>query len=104
MYFFKKKPRIIDASGVARGTGWQHIGAYANIGSYYLAGIPLGSFLCFVVKLRGKGLWIGILIGSTLQTIVLAVVTFFTSWEQEVYVCFYFILINYSYDLSSCYC
>lgn len=70
-------------SGVARGTGWQHIGAYANIGSYYLAGIPLGSFLCFVVKLRGKGLWIGILIGSTLQTIVLAVVTFFTSWEQE---------------------
>ncbi|CAN6868040.1 unnamed protein product [Brassica oleracea] len=68
---------------VARGTGWQHIGAYANIGSYYLAGIPLGSFLCFVVKLRGKGLWIGILIGSTLQTIVLAVVTFFTSWEQE---------------------
>ncbi|KAJ0240867.1 hypothetical protein HA466_0219180 [Hirschfeldia incana] len=70
-------------SGVARGTGWQHIGAYANIGSYYLAGIPLGSFLCFVVKLRGKGLWIGILIGSTLQTIVLSLVTFFTSWEQE---------------------
>ncbi|KAF8106343.1 hypothetical protein N665_0143s0013 [Sinapis alba] len=70
-------------SGVARGTGWQHIGAYANIGSYYLAGIPLGSFLCFVVKLRGKGLWIGILIGSTLQTIVLALVTFSTSWEQE---------------------
>ncbi|KAG2330440.1 hypothetical protein Bca52824_001620 [Brassica carinata] len=65
--------RIIDSSGVARGTGWQHIGAYANIGSYYLAGIPLGS----------KGLWIGILIGSTLQTIVLALVTFFTSWEQE---------------------
>ncbi|KAF3568136.1 hypothetical protein DY000_02015274 [Brassica cretica] len=29
------------------------------------------------------GLWIGILIGSTLQTIVLAVVTFFASWEQE---------------------
>ncbi|KAL0712991.1 hypothetical protein Bca4012_019969 [Brassica carinata] len=68
---------------VARGTGWQHIGAYANIGSYYLAGIPLGSFLCFVLKMRGKGLWIGILIGSTLQTIVLALVTFFTSWEQE---------------------
>ncbi|EFH63335.1 mate efflux family protein [Arabidopsis lyrata subsp. lyrata] len=70
-------------SGVARGTGWQHIGAYANIGSYYLVGIPVGSILCFVVKLRGKGLWIGILIGSTLQTIVLALVTFFTNWEQE---------------------
>ncbi|KAG7658665.1 Multi antimicrobial extrusion protein [Arabidopsis suecica] len=71
-------------SGVARGTGWQHIGAYANIGSYYLVGIPVGSILCFVVKLRGKGLWIGILVGSTLQTIVLALVTFFTNWEQEV--------------------
>ncbi|CAH2065738.1 unnamed protein product [Thlaspi arvense] len=70
-------------SGVARGTGWQHIGAYANIGSYYLAGIPIGSVLCFVVKLRGKGLWIGILIGSTLQTIVFSLVTFFTNWEQE---------------------
>ncbi|ESQ28720.1 hypothetical protein EUTSA_v10018422mg [Eutrema salsugineum] len=70
-------------SGVARGTGWQHIGAYANIGSYYLVGIPVGSILCFNVKLRGKGLWIGILIGSTLQTIVLSLVTFFTNWEQE---------------------
>jgi len=36
--------------------------------------------------LRGKGLWIGILVGSTLQTIVLALVTFFTNWEQEVYI------------------
>ncbi|KFK41077.1 hypothetical protein AALP_AA2G082500 [Arabis alpina] len=70
-------------SGVARGTGWQHIGAYANIGSYYLVGIPVGSILCFVVKLRGKGLWIGIFIGSTLQMIVLALVTFLTNWEQE---------------------
>uniref|UniRef100_A0A1J3FV52 Protein DETOXIFICATION n=1 Tax=Noccaea caerulescens TaxID=107243 RepID=A0A1J3FV52_NOCCA len=70
-------------SGIARGTGWQHIGAYANIGSYYLAGIPAGSILCFVVKMRGRGLWIGILIGSTLQTIVLGLVTFFTNWEQE---------------------
>ncbi|CAN8243606.1 unnamed protein product [Cochlearia groenlandica] len=70
-------------SGIARGTGWQHIGAYANIGSYYLVGIPAGSILCFVVRMRGRGLWIGILIGSTLQTIVLALVTFFTNWEQE---------------------
>ncbi|VVA94259.1 unnamed protein product [Arabis nemorensis] len=70
-------------SGIARGTGWQHIGAYANIGSFYLAGIPVGLILCFVVKLRGKGLWIGIFIGSTLQMIVLALVTFFTNWEKE---------------------
>ncbi|CAA7053360.1 unnamed protein product [Microthlaspi erraticum] len=70
-------------SGVARGAGWQHIGGYASIGSYYLVGIPLGSMLCFVVKLRGKGLWIGIVIASTLQLLVFALVTFFTNWEQE---------------------
>jgi len=72
-------------SGVARGSGWQRIGGYASLGSYYLVGIPLGWFLCFVMKLRGKGLWIGILIASTIQLIVFALVTFFTNWEQEVY-------------------
>ncbi|XP_010552153.1 PREDICTED: protein DETOXIFICATION 8 [Tarenaya hassleriana] len=70
-------------SGIARGTGWQHIGAYANIGSYYMVGIPVGAFLCFVANLRGKGLWIGILTGSTLQTLVLALFTLFTNWKTE---------------------
>ncbi|KAK4838592.1 hypothetical protein QYF36_014929 [Acer negundo] len=28
-------------SGVARGSGWQHIGAYVNLGAYYLVRIPL---------------------------------------------------------------
>nr|VDD63641.1 unnamed protein product [Brassica oleracea] len=70
-------------SGIARGVGWQSIAGYASIGSYYLVGIPVGSILCFVAKLRGRGLWIGILIGCFVQTMVLAHVTFFTNWEQE---------------------
>ncbi|KAG7658452.1 Multi antimicrobial extrusion protein [Arabidopsis suecica] len=70
-------------SGVARGSGWQRIGGYASLGSYYLVGIPLGWFLCFVMKLRGKGLWIGILLASTIQLSVFALVTIFTNWEQE---------------------
>ncbi|WZZ06292.1 hypothetical protein YC2023_092213 [Brassica napus] len=69
--------------GIARGVGWQSIAGYASIGSYYLVGIPVGSILCFVAKLRGRGLWIGILIGCFVQTMVLAHVTFFTNWEQE---------------------
>ncbi|KAL0801121.1 hypothetical protein Bca101_056297 [Brassica carinata] len=69
--------------GIARGVGWQRIAGYASIGSYYLVGIPVGSVLCFVAKLRGRGLWIGILIGCFFQTMVLALVTFFTNWEQE---------------------
>ncbi|KAI3726441.1 hypothetical protein L1987_66238 [Smallanthus sonchifolius] len=38
--FFKDTIQAI-LSGVARGCGWQHIGAYINLGSYYLVGIPM---------------------------------------------------------------
>ncbi|OMP04683.1 Multi antimicrobial extrusion protein [Corchorus olitorius] len=70
-------------SGVARGTGWQHIGAYVNLGAYYLVGIPVAALLCFGLHLRGKGLWIGILTGSSLQLLLLALVTFFTNWQKQ---------------------
>ncbi|KAH9675632.1 protein DETOXIFICATION 2 [Citrus sinensis] len=70
-------------SGVARGTGWQHIGAYVNLGAYYIVGIPLASVLCFVLNLRGKGLWIGIMIGSAVQAIVLAIITVTTNWRKQ---------------------
>ncbi|CAG7903952.1 unnamed protein product [Brassica rapa] len=81
-------------SGIARGVGWQSIAGYASIGSYYLVGIPVGSILCFVAKLRGRGLWIGILIGCFVQTMVLANVTFFTNWEQEFVLTFPVTIIN----------
>ncbi|KAK7836637.1 protein detoxification 8 [Quercus suber] len=43
--------------GVARGSGWQDIGAYVNLGAYYLIGVPVGVVLVFVVHLKGRGLW-----------------------------------------------
>ncbi|KAJ4973723.1 hypothetical protein NE237_006897 [Protea cynaroides] len=49
-------------TGIARGSGWQHLGAYANLGAYYLVGIPTAILLAFHLNLRGKGLWIGILV------------------------------------------
>ncbi|XVF20709.1 hypothetical protein REPUB_Repub12eG0026000 [Reevesia pubescens] len=70
-------------SGVARGTGWQHIGAYVNLGAYYLVGIPVAVALCFALNLRGKGLWIGILTGSTVQASLLALVTGLTNWQKQ---------------------
>ncbi|KAG0502553.1 hypothetical protein HPP92_002625 [Vanilla planifolia] len=70
-------------SGVARGCGWQHIGAYVNLGAFYLIGIPTSIFLGFVWHVGGKGLWIGILCGSTVQTILLSLVTIFTNWEIQ---------------------
>ncbi|KAL9229257.1 hypothetical protein vseg_004743 [Gypsophila vaccaria] len=71
-------------SGVARGCGWQDIGAYVNLGAYYLFGIPIAATLGFWLQLRGKGLWIGVLCGSTLQLVLLSIITFFTNWEKQV--------------------
>ncbi|PWA90664.1 MATE efflux family protein [Artemisia annua] len=70
-------------SGVARGTGWQHIGAYINLGSYYLVGIPMALVLGFVLHLNGKGLWSGLIIGIVMQCIMLTLVTCFTNWEKQ---------------------
>ncbi|XP_020099322.1 protein DETOXIFICATION 14-like [Ananas comosus] len=71
-------------SGICRGCGWQHLGAYINLGAFYLFGIPAAVLLGFRMHLGGKGLWIGIICGSTTQTILLAVVTCFTNWEKMV--------------------
>lgn len=69
---------------MARGCGWQKIGAYINLGAFYLCGIPLAAILGFWVKLGGKGLWIGIQFGSFLQTLLLSLVTCCTDWEKQV--------------------
>ncbi|KAI3730622.1 hypothetical protein L1987_61794 [Smallanthus sonchifolius] len=70
-------------SGVARGVGWQHLGAYANLAAFYLVGIPVAALLGFCTSLRGEGLWIGILVGATIQVILLSVVTVFTNYEKQ---------------------
>ncbi|XP_048428875.1 protein DETOXIFICATION 12-like [Pyrus x bretschneideri] len=71
-------------SGVARGTGWQHIGAYINLGAFYLCGIPVAIVLAFWTQLRGRGLWIGIQVGAFVQVSLLALVTSCTNWEKQV--------------------
>ncbi|XP_020271206.1 protein DETOXIFICATION 14-like isoform X2 [Asparagus officinalis] len=70
-------------SGVARGCGWQHLGAYVNLSAFYLVGIPTAILLGFRFHMRGKGLWIGILVGSTVQTILLSLLTIFTNWQHQ---------------------
>ena len=44
------------ASGIARGIGWQHIGAYIKLGAYYLVWSPVGAVLPFFVCLKSIGL------------------------------------------------
>lgn len=80
------------APGVARGCGRQHLGAYVNLGAYYLVGLPAAVVLGFVFRLRGKGLWLGLNMGSLVQSTLLSVVTYSTDWRKQVN-----FLLNYIY-------
>ncbi|XP_027150838.1 protein DETOXIFICATION 14-like isoform X2 [Coffea eugenioides] len=71
-------------SGVARGSGWQHLGAYVNLGAYYLVGIPVALILGFALHLRGMGLWNGLVAGATVQSLLLSIITGLTNWENQV--------------------
>ncbi|XP_048330181.2 protein DETOXIFICATION 16-like [Ziziphus jujuba] len=70
-------------SGTVRGCGWQKIGAYVNLGSYYLVGIPIAVLFAFVFHTGGKGLWLGIICALIVQMVSLLVITARTNWEQE---------------------
>ncbi|KAK7251670.1 hypothetical protein RIF29_35063 [Crotalaria pallida] len=70
-------------SGAARGCGWQKIGAFVNLGSYYLIGIPSAIVLAFVLHIGGKGLWLGIICALIVQTFCLLFITIRTDWEKE---------------------
>lgn len=71
-------------SGVAVGCGWQAFVAYVNVGCYYVVGVPLGSLLGFYFKHGAKGIWLGLLGGTLMQTIILIVVMVRTDWNKEV--------------------
>ncbi|KAG8652173.1 hypothetical protein MANES_06G063000v8 [Manihot esculenta] len=73
----------VTLSGVARGCGWQNLGAYVNLVAYYICGIPVAAVLGFWLKFRGKGLWIGIQVGSFLQNVMLVIITSCTNWEEQ---------------------
>ncbi|XP_061991490.1 protein DETOXIFICATION 16-like isoform X4 [Rosa rugosa] len=71
-------------SGIIRGSGQQKIGAYVNLGAYYLMGIPTALLLAFVFHIGGKGLWMGIIVALFVQALSLAIIILFTDWEKEV--------------------
>ncbi|XP_047331068.1 protein DETOXIFICATION 22-like [Impatiens glandulifera] len=71
-------------SGVAVGAGWQSIVAYVNIVCYYFVGIPIGVVLGYVYDMQVKGVWLGMLFGTFVQTIVLLIITSRTDWDKQV--------------------
>ncbi|XP_022965029.1 protein DETOXIFICATION 16-like [Cucurbita moschata] len=70
-------------SGIARGCGWQKIGAFVNLGSYYIVGIPSAVFLAFLLHIGGRGLWFGIILALIFQAFSLAIIAIRTDWDQE---------------------
>ncbi|KAF2620039.1 hypothetical protein F2Q68_00042222, partial [Brassica cretica] len=70
-------------NGVARGSGWQHIGAWNNVVAYYLVGAPVGLYLAFRRGFNGKGLWCGVVVGSAVQATILAIVTSSMNWKEQ---------------------
>ncbi|PWZ09771.1 Protein DETOXIFICATION 33 [Zea mays] len=74
---------LMLAAGVAIGAGWQSLVAFVNVGSYYLVGLPLAAVFGFKLKLDATGIWVGVLIGTVLQTMVLFVILSRTKWQKE---------------------
>lgn len=70
-------------SGVAIGAGWQALVAYVNIACYYLFGIPVGLVLGYKLDWGVKGIWLGMISGTILQTCVLLVLIYKTNWNEE---------------------
>ncbi|KAG5593930.1 hypothetical protein H5410_035162 [Solanum commersonii] len=88
MCFFLAGSHFLDAhqsifSGIARGCGWQKIGAYVNLGAFYLWGIPIGILLAFVYHVGGKGLWLGIILAISAQAVIYSVVILRTNWDEQ---------------------
>ncbi|KAJ7559509.1 hypothetical protein O6H91_04G088500 [Diphasiastrum complanatum] len=70
-------------SGVARGCGWQDLGAYTNLGSFYILGLPCATILAFVFHSNDLGLWIGMIVGMAVKTAALFLITLFTDWDKQ---------------------
>ncbi|WMV36506.1 hypothetical protein MTR67_029891 [Solanum verrucosum] len=88
MCFFLAGSHFLDAhqsifSGIARGCGWQKIGAYVNLGAFYLWGIPIGIVLAFVCHVGGKGLWLGIILAISAQVVIYSVIILRTNWDEQ---------------------
>ncbi|XP_010674917.2 protein DETOXIFICATION 16 [Beta vulgaris subsp. vulgaris] len=88
MMIFLAVSHILDGiqsvfSGTARGCGWQKIGAFINLGAYYLVGIPCAVLLAFVYHFGGKGLWTGIIMALLVQASLLLIITLRTDWDKE---------------------
>ncbi|KAL2622616.1 hypothetical protein R1flu_002821 [Riccia fluitans] len=69
-------------SGVARGCGWQRLGAYTSLIGYYGVGIPVSLLMTFYFNFHVYGLWIGIICGDFTQGYLLSYITLNLNWQK----------------------
>ncbi|MCI07565.1 MATE efflux family protein 7-like, partial [Trifolium medium] len=68
---------------VLAGCGWQKIGAYVNLGSFYVIGVPCAVVLAFFVHMHAMGLWLGIISAFVVQTLLYIIFTIRSNWEEH---------------------
>lgn len=71
-------------SGVAIGGGWQGLVAFINLTCYYVIGLPIGFLLGYKTRLGVQGIWMGMIFGTFLQTVILLLIVWKTNWNEEV--------------------
>uniref|UniRef100_A0A3Q4MIB7 Multidrug and toxin extrusion protein n=1 Tax=Neolamprologus brichardi TaxID=32507 RepID=A0A3Q4MIB7_NEOBR len=69
-------------SGILVGSGMQKIAAISNLMGYYLIGLPVGIALMFYANLRILGLWVGLLVCLSLETVLFLVLIFKINWKK----------------------
>ncbi|XP_034044607.1 multidrug and toxin extrusion protein 1-like [Thalassophryne amazonica] len=70
------------AGGVVRGVGKQLIGAACNLVGYYVIGLPVGVPLMFAAHMGIVGLWTGLTVSVTLQTVFLIIFLSKLNWQK----------------------
>ncbi|OMO69933.1 Multi antimicrobial extrusion protein [Corchorus capsularis] len=84
-YLFTSNEQVAEViSSVAIGSGFQALIAYVNLGCYYGVGLPIGAVLGYALNLQVMGLWIGLLGGVALQTLIFAFIVWRTDWDEQV--------------------
>ncbi|KAF9606721.1 hypothetical protein IFM89_028097 [Coptis chinensis] len=71
-------------SGVATGIGRPGLVVCFYACNYYLIGLTVGFALGFMTYLGVAGIWWGVILGFSLQTLVLVIVVATTDWDKEV--------------------
>lgn len=69
--------------GVLRGSARPRAAANINLGSFYLAGMPVAVGLAFWGGFDFKGLWLGLLAAQTTCVVLMLVVIHRTDWDQQ---------------------